>query len=354
MASFLDRSKILDLIINENSTIKFALSVINQGGIQCCFIEKNNQFTGIVTDSDIRKGLLAGNNLEDSVNLIANKNPVTVNKSEATRNIDMILFRKQFLHIPVLSDSNSNTLIGVFISDILSDSAIQEDCMFIMAGGLGQRLKPLTNNTPKPMLPISGKPILEHILLKAHREGFRNILISVNYLSEQIIDYFKDGSEYGLCIDYIHETTPLGTAGSLGLLPEKYQASNLIVTNGDLLTGLDLREIVNFANKHQCEAVMATKEYEYKSPFGVVKHDNLDFFDIQEKPTFKFNINAGIYYLKPDILSCINSGESLGMNELFSRAKQMNKKIKIFPIHESWIDIGRHEEYQKASNIFSD
>ena len=138
MASFLDRSKILDLIINENSTIKFALSVINQGGIQCCFIEKNNQFTGIVTDSDIRKGLLAGNNLEDSVNLIANKNPVTVNKSEATRNIDMILFRKQFLHIPVLSDSNSNTLIGVFISDILSDSQYKKIACLLWLVDLGK------------------------------------------------------------------------------------------------------------------------------------------------------------------------------------------------------------------------
>ena len=352
MASFLDRDRISNLIINKNTSIKDALQVIGMGGIQCCFIEENNKFYGIVTDSDVRKGLLAGNTINDAVNLIANKDPLTVDTLQAVRNIDMLLSRKQYLHIPVLSDDVTRRLKGVFISDLFSDSVTQEECLFIMAGGLGQRLRPLTNNIPKPMLPIGGKPILEHIILKAHREGFRKILISVNYLSEKITEYFKDGTDYGLHIEYIHETTPLGTAGSLALIPSKFKSYNLIVTNGDLLTGFDLREIVKFACDNQADAVMATKEHEYTSPFGVVRHHNFDFTDIQEKPTIKFNINAGIYYLKNEVLSCIKPGEALGMNELFSRAKELDKNIKIFPINESWIDIGRHEEYQKALQDF--
>lgn len=251
---------------------------------------------------------------------------------------------KSLLHLPVV-DKNFRTTGLYSWHDYKTNEKILNPAV-IMAGGYGKRLKPYTNNCPKPMLEVAGKPILEHIINNLKSQGFRKIIISVNYLSEKIINYFKTGKNFGISIKYIKEEKPLGTLGSLALYKGIYKKPVLVI-NGDTLTSINLKEMLNFHLKNKAHATMAVKVMINSNPYGVVKSKGLLVENFQEKPVDKIYINAGIYVVSNTVISMIKKNAKIDAPKFLMQLKK-KKKVIIFPAHEEWNEIGTLENYHNT------
>jgi len=217
-----------------------------------------------------------------------------------------------------------------------------------MAGGLGTRLQPLTDDSPKPMLQVGGKPLLEIILKNFIEHGFVNFYISVQYLPEIIMDYFQDGKNLGVSIKYIQEDQPLGTAGALGLIPQEALDSPIIVMNGDILTSVDFPALLDYHSKHEGAATMCVRDYEFQVPLGVIEGNGSKINMIKEKPIHKCQVNAGIYVINSDIVKIIPENKRVDMPDFLSDQISQGNSVHMFPIHEYWLDIGRLEDFNKA------
>ncbi|MBT7556012.1 NTP transferase domain-containing protein, partial [Candidatus Woesearchaeota archaeon] len=239
-------------------------------------------------------------------------------------------------------------LCGLETLQNLVEKPKYDNPVFLMAGGFGTRLHPLTKNTPKPLLKVGVKPILETIIEQFINYGFHNFYISTHFKSEQIRDYFKNGELHNISIKYLHEDTPLGTAGSLGLLPNNLPDLPMIVMNGDLLTKVDFRHLLDFHGNHNCEATMCVREYDFQVPYGVVEIDNYKIKKIKEKPVHKFFVNAGIYVLSRNLINKVDGKSYLDMTD-FLEKELSSDGVCPFLIHEYWLDIGRIDEYEKAN-----
>jgi len=237
--------------------------------------------------------------------------------------------------------------------DEISEPKKRDNFMVVMAGGKGSRLLPRTENIPKPMLQVGGMPILEHIIRRARDQGFGTFYISIGYLGHVIEDYFRDGDKLAVDIRYLREGLPLGTAGGLSLL-EPSPVGAVIVTNGDVLTEIDYGSLVDFHLSNHAAATMAVQMHEWQNPFGVVETDGISIINYQEKPFSRSLINAGVYVLEPKVISLINESEDLDMPSLFQRAHGMQFRVIAFPIHEQWIDIGSHRDFNFIENLYKD
>ena len=222
-----------------------------------------------------------------------------------------------------------------------------------MVGGLGTRLRPLTQDTPKPMLKVGNKPILQTIVERFAEYGFVNITMCVNFNASIIRDYFSDGKEFGVNIDYVLEEKRMGTAGALSLLKER-PSEPFFVMNGDLLTNVNFEHIFNYHILNKATATMCVREYDYEVPYGVVKMNDNKIIEIAEKPVQKFFVSAGIYMLSPEILDLIPKNEFYDMPALFEKLIKLSKNVISFPIREYWLDIGRMEEYQRANEEYKE
>jgi NDP-sugar pyrophosphorylase family protein len=220
-----------------------------------------------------------------------------------------------------------------------------------MAGGLGTRLRPLTENTPKPMLMVGGKPLLEQTLGVFADQGFWKISISVNYRREIVQDYFGDGTKFGVDIDYIEEDQAMGTAGALSLLKERPDAP-FVVMNGDILVSLQFSDLLSFHNRLGAMGTMVVREYEHQIPYGVVRAENDLMTGIEEKPIERYFVNAGIYVLSPEALDHVNEGEPLDMPSLLTRLKEAQHKVGVYPLREYWRDIGQIDDLEAARSEF--
>ena len=239
-------------------------------------------------------------------------------------------------------------LCGLETLQHLIEKPIYDNPVFLMAGGFGTRLHPLTKEMPKPLLKIGSKPILEMIIEQFISYGFHNFYISTHFKSEQIRNYFKNGEIHNITIQYLHEDKPLGTAGSLGLLPDNLPDLPIIVMNGDLLTKVDFINLLDFHYDHDSEATMCVREYAFQVPYGVVQIDNYNIKEIKEKPVHKFFVNAGIYVLNKTLINKLDGKSYLDMTDLLDK-ELINEKVNAFPIHEYWLDIGKIEEYERAN-----
>jgi NDP-sugar pyrophosphorylase family protein len=217
-----------------------------------------------------------------------------------------------------------------------------------MAGGFGKRLKPLTDSTPKPLLKVGNKPILENILEQFIATGFHKFYISTHYKAEMVREYFGDGSNWNVSIEYIHEETPLGTAGGLGLLPNNLTKLPILVMNGDLLTKVNFEQLLNFHLQEGGAATMCVREYDFQVPYGVIKADGRRIISIQEKPIQSFFVNAGIYVLNPSILDAVDGKNYLDMTQLLEDKIENDEQVNLFPIHEYWLDIGGSKQFDRA------
>jgi len=253
--------------------------------------------------------------------------------------------------VPIVD--NEGRLVGIEEMDELLKPSVKTNRVVLMVGGLGTRLRPLTEHTPKPMLKVGNKPILETIILNFKKYGFTNIILSVSYKSEIIEEYFKDGQEFGVNIEYIHENKRMGTAGALGLIREKLNEP-FFVMNGDLLTNINFEHMMEYHLSNNAIATMGVREYDFQVPYGVVNVDGEKILSIEEKPVHSFFVSAGVYVLDSKVLDFIPNDEFYDMPTLFEKVIENNMKSVSFPIREYWLDIGRLEELEKANNEYNE
>jgi dTDP-glucose pyrophosphorylase len=338
-----------NVIVDKSKNLNEALNVVSRGGYQVALVCSNDStLLGILTDSDARKALSNALDLKCPVSVAMNPAPIVVNREAKPKDVCMIMLNHHIFHVPVVD--NEGKLVGLYVADQLVERPSLTERLVIMAGGKGRRLMPLTATTPKPMLLIDGKPILENIIANARDEGFKNITISVNYLAEQIEAYFGNGEELGININYIHEDSPLGTAGSLAQLKQNYTCGPLVVMNGDIVTDISLYDVLQRFYREQADALIVAREYIVQVPYGVIEVVNDTLTEIREKPSIRKLVNAGIYIIGNRLLKQLAENEYCDMTDLLNKGLQKDMIIKVFPMHEKWIDIGRPSDYDRAIN----
>jgi dTDP-glucose pyrophosphorylase/predicted transcriptional regulator len=336
-----------DSIVDIDTSIKIAIERLNKVGIKIALVlDKNYRLLGTISDGDFRRGMLSGLTLEDTVEKIMNKNPRTVNEGTSRLEILKLMNDTKILQIPIVD--RNNIVIGLHLWDAISVQAKYSNIMVIMAGGKGSRLHPQTENRPKPMLLVAGIPILEHIIKRARSQGFNHFIIAIHYLGQIIEDYFKDGHEFGVKIEYLHEDIPLGTAGALSLLSHKPERA-FIVTNGDVITDINYSDFLDYHTVQNAAATVAVHTHEFQIPYGVVQINGLEVESYEEKPIVSSLINAGVYALDPSILDFITEPKFRDMPELLGILRDLKKKVIVYPLHESWIDIGRPIDLEIAN-----
>ena len=337
--------------VKPGTSILEALKVIDKEGLQIALVvDADGKLLGTITDGDVRRGILRGVNLGSPVEEVMFKTPRVAYLSESREVILQKMASLSIHHIPVLDDEGR--IVNVeFIEDLIKENRFENEVM-LMAGGLGTRLRPLTDNFPKPMLNVGGKPILETIITNFIDYGYYKFHISVNYLAHTIEDYFGDGSKWGAQISYIHEKDRLGTAGSLSLLDKKPDQP-FFVMNADLLTKVNFEQLMAYHNAKNSAASMCVRQYEYQVPYGVVNINDHKLVSIEEKPVNQFLISAGIYVLNPETLDFIPKNNYFDMPALLQKLTAENKEVSVFPIREYWMDIGQMNDFHQANNEFS-
>lgn len=333
------------ILLLPGDTIRDALSILNNESLQIALVALNNKLLGTVTDGDIRRGLLNNLSLDDPIEIVMNKQPLTADYTYSKSTLISLLESKRLSAIPIIKD---NELVGLETLHNLLSKPKLDNPIFIMAGGFGTRLRPLTDNCPKPLLKVGNKPILEIILQRFIDAGFHNFYISTHYLPEMIRDHFGDGSKWNVKISYVHEEKPLGTGGALGLLPKTIEKLPLIMINGDVLTNLDICALLNYHVKENAVATMCVREYDYQIPYGVVDKDGNRVIGMSEKPTYKFQVNAGIYVVTPKLFKEVKKHTKIDMPTLLELYIKKNDKVVLYPLTEYWLDIGQMNEYKQA------
>ncbi|GAA7257566.1 nucleotidyltransferase family protein [Helicobacter pylori] len=342
-------SNIQKITVSVNNTIAQALQIFgSHDGLRLLIVKDEDQnFIGIITDPDIRRGLIRGLKLEDNISSIINRSPITADINTSREELLHLASQHNIHEIP-LKNSKGEIIEIISIASLIKPT-LYSNPIVIMAGGLGTRLKPLTDTLPKPMLKVGSKPILQIILERFHQQGFRNIFLCVNYKSHIIEEYFGNGLKYGLNITYIKEEKRMGTAGALSLIPNLNE--DFIVMNGDILTDLNFVKMLKFHRSKNSHATMGVREYTTQIPYGVVNTYRNKITSIKEKPSFGFKVSAGIYTFSPKILSLIPQDKFFDMPALFeaSLAKKDYNTLS-YLIEDYWIDIGRKEEYDRANS----
>ncbi len=343
---------IQNIIVQTINTIKEALQIIDTQALRIAVvIDAEKKVIGTICDGDIRRAILKGFDINDSIKDVYFKTPTICNINEPIEKIIQLAISKKVYQIPIVDDNGY--LIKIEDLGNMLSLTNRPNEVIIMAGGLGTRLRPLTQDTPKPLLKVGNQPILETIINNFFKYGFKNIIISVNYKSEMIMDYFGDGSKLGVNISYIHEKDRLGTAGALSLLKNKPNQP-FFVMNADLLTNVNFGHLLDYHIAEKSDATMCVREYDFQVPYGVIEVKNQHITSIVEKPIHKFFVNAGIYILSPNVLDRIPHNTFYDMPTLFDELIQEKQTILSFPIHEYWLDIGRISDFEQAQVEYGD
>lgn len=355
------RTDIEPFCVSPSATIRAAISQIEENATGIAIVVADNDtLVGTVTDGDVRRGLLRGVSLDETVMTVVEEEPVAVHPDVDEAELSR-LFRQQRLKlIPVVSDDEKVLGVHLFNDRLQSlDSkpddefeAEQEFPAVIMAGGLGTRLRPLTEDKPKPLVEVGGKPILERILEHLSRVGADDCVITTRYLAEQIEDYFGDGQSLGLDIEYLREEERLGTAGSLRELRGTIERSFLVM-NADILTDVDVGEMYQFHEEREALMTVGVRHYSMKVPYGVVEVDGATIDGLSEKPVYDFFVNTGIYVVAPEALRYLPEEGYFDMTELIDNILSDGREVVHFPIIEQWMDIGRPEDVEKANEEFA-
>jgi len=335
-----------------SDSLEKAISVLHHGGLRVALVvDQNNKLLGTLTDGDIRRGLLKHLPMDSLVGGVMNKNPSCALVSDSIELIMSKMKNRDLLHIPIIDENG--ILIGLETIQNLTFNKKYDNPVFLMAGGFGTRLHPLTEDIPKPLLTVGDKPILEIIMNRFIKAGFHNFYISTFFKAHKIHEYFGDGSSWGVNIKYVEEDKPLGTAGSIALLPKNLPNLPILMMNGDVLTKVNFERLLNFHQKKNNLATMCIREYDVQIPFGVVDIENQKARSFLEKPVKKFFVNAGIYVFEQEMISKVSAGEFIDMPDLLEQQINEGRDVNVFPIHEYWKDVGHIKEYQSVNNSFS-
>ncbi|PWW37449.1 MULTISPECIES: nucleotidyltransferase family protein [Paenibacillus] len=339
-----------DILITPEMTILDTMKIIDKSSLQfAVVVDCHRHLLGTVTDGDIRRGILKGLPLDTTIQKVMNKKPTFEKKGKSHSYYTELLKTKHLKQLPILDEDNQ--VYDILFADNLNQRLGKDNSVILMAGGMGTRLRPLTDEIPKPMLKVGDKPILETIIEGFKSFGFTKFIISVNYRKEIIENYFQNGSQFGVDIQYVEESKRMGTAGALSLLPEKPEQP-FFVMNADLLTKINYEQLMNFHKETKSVATLCVREYEYQIPYGVIKTSNDRLLSIVEKPIHKSFVNAGIYVLDPDILQYVPQNEFFDMPDLFKRAVNYEREVSAFPLREYWLDIGQVADYDKANGDY--
>ena len=339
------------ICVNQTISIKDVLTLIDTNSTQIALVVgASRELLGTVTDGDVRRGLLRGLTLDDSIESIIFRTPTTARLGDSTADIIEKALAKKLHQIPIVDDDNH--VIGLKEIEELLKPRIKPNKVVLMVGGLGTRLHPLTENTPKPLLKVGKKPILQTIVEHFSSYGFINFIMCINYKGHMIQDYFGDGSAFGVNIEYVFEEQRMGTAGALSLLTEKPKEP-FFVMNGDLLTNVNFDDLLGYHEAQGATATMCVRKYDFQVPYGVVRLEDNQVVSIEEKPVHKFFVSAGIYMLSPAVLEIIPQDQFFDMPTLFEQIILSKRSAASFPIHEYWLDIGRISEYEQANREYS-
>jgi dTDP-glucose pyrophosphorylase len=324
-------------ICNLNETSVKIVMVINEAGV----------FEGTISDGDIRRGLLKNLDLNSPLTSIIHRNSLVAPLELSRELVMQLMVVNKIQQIPIVDESHK--VVGLHLWDELISPPTRSNSMIIMAGGKGTRLRPHTENCPKPMLLVSGKPILEHIIDRSKLEGFNHFVLAIHYLGHMIEEYFGNGEKLGVIIEYLREDRPLGTAGALSLL-KPFPELPFVVTNGDVIADIRYGELLDFHNRQNAAATMAVRVHEWQHPFGVVQTQGVEIVGFEEKPVARSHINAGVYVLNPDALSVLSEGVHCDMPTMFERLQARAQRTVAYPMHEPWLDVGRPMDLELANS----
>ncbi|MGZ7445986.1 nucleotidyltransferase family protein [Paenibacillus sp. TH7-28] len=337
-------------LVQSNKNLLYTMKVIEESTLQfAAVIDENWKLLGTVTDGDIRRGILRGEGFEVSITSIMNSSPITAQVGKQPHIYKQIMKSKMLRQLPIVDENNR--IVDILFMDKL-EAVINQNSVVLMLGGLGTRLRPLTNDIPKPMLKVGNKPILETIIESFKQYGYSHFIFSVNYKKEVIQSYFQNGEAFDVQIDYVEEEKRMGTAGALSLLKDRPEAP-FFVMNGDLLTQVNFEHLMQFHLLHNSMATMCVREYEYQIPYGVVETEGTNLIKIKEKPVHRSFVNAGIYVLNPEALDYIPKNEFYDMPSFFEQLISKGKASAAFPIHEYWLDIGHLTELERAGKEYT-
>ena len=337
-----------EFLVSPPSTMRDILTVLEQNhkGI-VLVVDQNRQLMGTITDGDIRRAALAGLDMDQTATaLLQNKDtaPVTAPDNISDEDLLHLMNQLNFSQIPLLDKQGRVTDLA-FLSELVRAYEMPLKAI-VMAGGYGTRLRPLTQNVPKPMLPVGDRPLLEHLIEQLRISGIQKVNLTTHYKSEVIQEHFGNGQKFGVDIEYVEEHQPLGTAGALSLLEDTDEP--LLVINGDILTRIDFRSLLSFHQEQKAEMTVGARQYEFKVPYGVIETNNNEITGISEKPVIKHFINAGVYLLNPEVRKYIPTGCRFDMTDLIHKLIAAKQRVVSFPILEYWLDIGQMDDYDKA------
>ncbi len=339
-------------LLKPDVTMEYAISILTKEALRIAIVvDAESRILGIVTDGDIRRALVRGCTIESPVCEFMHKNPVVASSELSRFSVVSMMKEKDLLVVPIVNKQNQ--VIGVETLKHLLDEKTYDNPVFLMAGGFGKRLSPLTDHIPKPLLKVGSQPILETILERFSGYGFHSYFISVHYKADMFKEYFGDGKKWGVDIHYLHEKEPLGTAGSIGLLPDSIPNLPIIVMNGDLLTKVNFERLLEFHEENGGGATMCVREYDFEVPYGIIESEGSKVKRIVEKPGHSFFVNAGIYIISPDLARSICGTKYLDMPSFLNSKLDSGEQVNVYPVHEYWVDIGRVEEYQLARENYS-
>lgn len=335
-----------DILISPDMTMEETISIIDKGALKLALVvDEQMQLLGIVGDGDIRRALIRHISMDSPISEVMNVSPMVVEVGMSQARLLNLMKSKGLLAIPIV---NKRELVGLETLQKILTKKSYDNPVFLMAGGFGTRLKPLTDTCPKPLLKLGEKPILETILESFINVGFHQFYISTHFMPEAIREHFGDGSHWGVDIHYVHEEEPLGTGGSLGLLPKDLPDLPLIMMNGDVLTKIDFEELLNYHNTESPTCTMCVREDEYKIPYGVVEAQGSKITSLVEKPTQKYFINAGVYVVSRELVRSVSTNQKVDMTDLIEQSINKAEYVAMFPVHEYWLDIGKMVDFYQA------
>lgn len=338
-------------ILAPDATMQQAISNLDQVAIKIAMIvNAAGELDGTISDGDIRRALLKGLDLNSPISSIIHRNALVVPPELDREVVVQMMVANKIQQIPIVDGHRH--LVGLHLWDEIATPSVRPNIMVVMAGGVGMRLRPYTENCPKPMVLVAGKPMLEHIIERAKVEGFRHFVLAIHYLGHMIENYFGDGEMFGVRIDYLREQSPLGTAGALVLLDPAPEAP-FVVTNGDVITDIRYGELLDFHVRHKADATMAVRVHEWQHPFGVVQTQGLEIVGFEEKPVARSHINAGVYAFEPAVLDMLDQNTRCDMPTLFGRLHAKSQRTLAYPMHEPWLDVGRPDDLAFANRAKS-
>lgn len=350
----MNENKLQTLFISAAESIRDAMQCIDQGGIGIALVVDSDQkLIGTITDGDIRRAVLAALDLDMPVSLLLAKKistqypkPITAFVGEKKDKLISLLHKHVLRQIPIV-DNAGKVVDLVELDDLIPTQDLPLQAV-IMAGGFGTRLRPLTEDLPKPMLPVGGKPLMEFLIEQLRQVGIRRVNVMTHYKPEKIFNHFGDGSSFGIELNYVNEGKPLGTGGALGLIDAPTEP--LLVINGDVLTKVDFRAMLAYHKEHRAVMTVAVKQYDIKVPYGVIECEGSRVRSLKEKPQMHFLVNAGVYLLEPEAFQIIPNGEHFHMTDLIQWLLDADYIVASFPIIEYWLDIGQLADYEQAQN----